>query len=86
MTAEEDGSYNIAAGAEVSVQSALKGDVNKDGVISAADAAATLQAVAKLTTLDAIQSLAANVDGATAVAAGDAAKILRVVAKLDPAF
>ena len=68
------------------MESILLGDVNKDGVISAADAAATLQAVAKLTTLEEIQSLAANVDGGSAVAAGDAAKILRVVAKLDDPF
>ncbi len=60
----------------------LKGDVDQNGVIEAADATEILRVVAQLETLKVSETVAdANNDGI--VDSGDATKILRVVAQLE---
>lgn len=59
------------------------GDVNGDGVVTAADARIALRASAQLDTLTSEQILAADVDFNDKVTAEDARMILRVAAKLD---
>lgn len=62
---------------------AKKGDVNNDGVITAADARLTLRCAARLETLTDEQIAAADVDGKKGITPSDARLILRVAAKLD---
>lgn len=60
----------------------LKGDVNLDGKVTAADAGLALRAGAKLTKLTAIQAWNADVNGDGKVNAADAQRILQMAAKL----
>lgn len=61
----------------------IKGDVNGDGKISAADARLALQASAKMVTLESPYFLAADINSDGTVSAGEARKILRVSSKLE---
>lgn len=87
VTPEEDGIYIIPKTAVgVTVESAMLGDTDLDGVVSAADAAKILRGVAGLDNLSELQELTACVDSDEVVSAADAAKLLRVVAGLDSGF
>ena len=66
-----------------SLSSVLKGDVNGDGKISAADARMVLRAAAKLEVLSADVFEIAEVTGDGKITAADARKILRVSARLE---
>lgn len=61
----------------------VQGDVDGNGVITAADARLALRVSAKLESLSTPAFLAADVDGNGNVTAADARKILRVASKLD---
>ena len=60
----------------------IKGDVNGDGKVTAADAREALRASAKLETLTAEQKKAADMNGDNKITAADAQRILREVARL----
>lgn len=62
------------------------GDVNQDGKITAEDASLVLQAVARLTELNATQQSAAKVMGNANVTTEDASAILQYVARLITKF
>ena len=72
---EEDSSFEDG--------SVVKGDVNSDGRITAADARAALRASAKLDVLSSNALLAADMDSNGRITAADARKILRISARLD---
>ena len=76
---KEDISEDVSGENELTL---LKGDVNFDGFITAADARLALRASAKLTTLDLWQYYAADVSNDNSVTAKDARSILRYSAKL----
>ena len=61
----------------------IKGDVNGDGKLTAADARLALQASARLTTLESPFMIAADLDANGTVSAGEARKILRVSSRID---
>lgn len=61
----------------------IKGDLNGDGLITAADAREALRCSAKLTTLLNPYFLAGDLDGNQKISADEARKILRVASKLD---
>lgn len=61
----------------------IKGDINGDGKLSAADARLALQASAKLTELSVPSLLAGDLDGNGSISAAEARKILRVSSKID---
>lgn len=64
---------------------ALKmGDVDRNGDVSAADAAMLLRSIVRITVLDEAQKAVADVDGSGTVEASDASKILRWIVKLTP--
>jgi hypothetical protein len=64
----------------------IKGDVNGDGKINAADARLALRFSAKLETLSDFALASADVDGSGKVTASDARLILRYSAKLIDKF
>ncbi|MBQ8411662.1 MAG: hypothetical protein IJX15_08055, partial [Ruminiclostridium sp.] len=61
----------------------LKGDIDGNGTINAADARLALRASVKLESFDSAQTKAADIDGKTGVAAADARLILRASVKLE---
>lgn len=61
----------------------IKGDLNGDGKITAADAREALRSSAKLTTLLSPYFLAGDLDSDNKITAAEARKILRVASKLD---
>lgn len=65
------------------VEPVVKGDVNGDGKVTAADAREALRAVAKIDSLSDKQKQAADVNGDGKVTADDARTILRQSAKLE---
>ncbi len=69
-----------------SAKTVLKGDLNIDGKITAADARSTLRIAAKLDTADDTKMLIADVTNDKKITASDARSILRAAAKLDEAF
>ncbi len=78
--------HNAQTGQNVPVDPAcviVRGDVNGDGVISAADARLALQSSSQLTTLQYPFFVAADTDSDGDVTASDARKILRVASEMD---
>lgn len=72
---------------DVSTSTTYKmGDVNLDGVITAADARLALRCSALLEELSDVQLILADVDNSGIIYASDARAILRVSALLDPEF
>ena len=61
----------------------IRGDVNGDGKVAAADARLALQASAKLANLESPFFIAADLDGNGTVSASEARKILRVSSRID---
>lgn len=61
----------------------IKGDLNGDGEVSAADARAALRTSAKLTTLLSPYFLAGDLNGDNSITVAEARKILRVACKID---
>ena len=61
----------------------IKGDLNGDGLVTAADAREALRSSAKLTTLLSPYFLAGDLDGDNNINASEARKILRVASKLE---
>lgn len=61
----------------------LKGDVNLDGVVNAADARLALRNAAKIENLSALSIKAGDLDGDGVITAAEARTILRVAAKLE---
>lgn len=61
----------------------IKGDLNGDGLVTAADAREALRASAKLTTLINPFFLAGDLDSDNSITAAEAREILRVASKLD---
>ncbi len=94
--------YIVTGGTDVGVRAAFKlypgsgssqpaqevayGDLDGDGVVTAADARLALRIAVKLETADEIKMKAADVDGADGVTAADARLILRFAVKLETAF
>lgn len=70
---------------EIPGTSALPGDIDGDGDITASDARIALRVAAKLDELTDSETLLADMDGDGVVTATDARVILRIAAKLDPA-
>ena len=60
----------------------MKGDVDGNGVIEAADATLILRHVAQLTVLEGQAAINADVDGNGVIEAADATLVLRFVAQL----
>ena len=69
-----------------SAKTVIKGDLDGNGKITAADARGTLRISAKLEKADDTQMLIVDVTNDKKVTAADARSILRVSAKLEPAF
>lgn len=69
-----------------SAKTVIKGDLDGNGRITAADARGTLRISAKLEKADDTQMLIVDVTNDKKVTAADARSILRVSAKLEPAF
>lgn len=61
-----------------------RGDVNLDGMLTAADAALILRAIVRLSYMSAPMRAAADLDGDGEVTASDAAKLLRILVELEP--
>ncbi|MBR5234350.1 MAG: dockerin type I repeat-containing protein [Clostridia bacterium] len=70
----------------VSAKTVLKGDLNLDGKITAADARGTLRISAKLDKADDTQMIIADVTDDKKITASDARSILRASARLQDAF
>jgi hypothetical protein len=70
----------------VSAKTVLKGDLNLDGRITAADARGTLRISAKLDKADDEQMIIADVTNDKKITASDARSILRAAAKLQESF
>ena len=61
----------------------IKGDVNLDGTVNAADARLALRNAAKIENLSALSIKAGDLDGDGVITAAEARTILRVAAKLE---
>ena len=68
------------------IDEVIKGDVDNNGSVEAADATAVLRHVAQLTVIEGNSALAADVDGNGVIEAADATMILRFVAQLITSF
>lgn len=62
---------------------AVRGDVNGNGIVTSEDARTTLRAAARLEVLSSKQKKIADIDGDGFITSGDARTILRIAAKLE---
>ena len=80
----ENGVYTIPADAKsVTIESALLGDTNLDGVIAPADITLVARVLAGLDSVGELQNLAANTNGDGLLSPADATKLARYLANLD---
>ena len=82
-----DGTFTISENAvSVTVKSALLGDADLNGMITADDATNILRTLVGLETQSELQNIASNVNTDGIMTADDATKILRVLVGLEPGF